>query len=91
MCFTVVIMIAKLVLQLAGIENAFAHLLFPFHVFDVASNYALFSLIIYMRGAPPQPSRKPNRAPSPTKPQAQSNHKPNRAASPTEPKSRVQH
>jgi hypothetical protein len=43
-CFTSIHLLAKLTLQLVGIQNAFAHLLFPFHFFDVASNYAFFAI-----------------------------------------------
>ena len=35
---------AKLTLRLVGIENAFAHLLFPFHFFEMAFGYAFFAL-----------------------------------------------
>ena len=44
LCFTSIHALAKLTLQLVGIQNAFAHLLFPFHFFDVASNYAFFAI-----------------------------------------------
>lgn len=47
-CFTLIASFARLTLGLAGMENCFAHHLFPFHFFDVASNYAFFS-IQYMR------------------------------------------
>ena len=44
MCFTALTAFAKVTLQLVAVQNSFAHLLFPFHFFDMASSYTFFAI-----------------------------------------------